>query len=181
MDKWIIGELIDTVTCVERHFHADDCRLHLATKRLKEFFLLQFCGFYLEATKPVLTNPNSTVADKQLVLSMLHACAEHVLLMYHPIMPSITEELWQKLDARVSVSNEEGFSGPFDSILDRAYPSSTSIGRFTASATNMEQVRSTVERVRETIAAILVIRALVQSSEWPKGSQRCAIFAVCSS
>ena len=65
-------------------------------KRLREFYYANFCDFYLETTKPIFKQKSNNFELEEIVWNILRNCNYYSLLMYHPIMPSITEELWQR-------------------------------------------------------------------------------------
>lgn len=75
------------------------------------------CDFYLECSKVALkeTEPTSWQVQEN-VWNILRACNLTTLLLYHPIMPSLTEELWQRLEKGANNDQKQ-------SILDQKYPS----------------------------------------------------------
>lgn len=118
VDKWILGELANTVKQVEHHFN-DGYQLHLIVICLRDFFYSAFCDYYLETTKLVFRK-DSPPDLREHVWNVLSTCCRLSLLLYHPFMPSITEELWQKYRF-----------GPLNSsILDSTYPRYADIANF---------------------------------------------------
>lgn len=111
LDNWMLNELRETIKQVEYNFN-NEYQFHLVVKQLREFFYGSYCDFYLEATKPLLKNDGSENLERQeFVWNLLREINRLTLILYHPFMPSITEELWQ-----ITLSQ------PDSSILDEKYP-----------------------------------------------------------
>ncbi len=68
-----------------------------ATHNLEEFFWGDFCDWYLEMCKTDLFQPGRDKAGAQ---CMLYEALETILRLLHPVLPFITEELWQKLPGK---------------------------------------------------------------------------------
>jgi valyl-tRNA synthetase len=79
-----------------------------ATGAIHGFFLYELCDYYLELVKPVMQGDKAAAADaggdvalaSQLARTTLHVCLEHGFRLLHPMMPFVTEELWQRLPGR---------------------------------------------------------------------------------
>lgn len=99
-DRWILGQFQQTVKAVHEAF--DTFRFDLASQALYEFTWNQFCDWYLELTKPVLFN--GTEAQQRGTRNTLVTVLEALLRLMHPIMPFITETIWQRV---VPLSNFE--------------------------------------------------------------------------
>lgn len=111
----MINSLLETVEFTENNFQGEYV-LHLVTKKLRDFFYRDLCDFYLESTKPVLkTDDKENFEMKQNVWNILRNCINYTLLMYHPFMPSITEELWHRNKSINGIQKDL-------SILDFKYP-----------------------------------------------------------
>lgn len=124
IDQWILNELVETIRKVECDFQ-NGYQLHLVVKHLREFYYGDYCDFYLESSKPLLKNKllaNDVAAFRmqERVWNILRVCNEINLRLYHPFIPSLTEELWQKY--------EMGTDG--QSILDTTYPKYEEISKF---------------------------------------------------
>ena len=111
-DRWIISQL--QTAQAEVADHIDNYRFDLAAKAMYEFVWYEYCDWYLELTKPVLSKHNDNAAAKRGTRHTLVQVLEAALRMMHPIMPFITEEIWQ------SVKGLAGKTG--DSIMLQPFP-----------------------------------------------------------
>lgn len=126
IDAWILSRLVDTIRFVEANF-VSGYNLHLVVKKLREFFYQDFCDFYLECTKPTLKSTSDEKRrERAIKWNILRVCNKCMLLMYHPFMPSITEELWQQ----VNFEREERKVGEVKSILSQKFPTTKHLAQF---------------------------------------------------
>ncbi len=117
VDRWIVSQLQRTEALVDQHL--TDYRFDLAAREIYEFVWNEFCDWYLELAKVQIATgkPNAQKAARRTLLRVLEA----TLRLAHPIIPFITEELWQTVakEAKRSTKLE---SGTFDSIVTAVYP-----------------------------------------------------------
>lgn len=95
-DQWIRSRLRRTLDEVSAAF--SQYRFDFAATALYEFTWYEFCDWYLELTKPVLQSDNPADEHrKQAARHTLVEVLEALLRAMHPIMPFITEEIWQRV------------------------------------------------------------------------------------
>jgi valyl-tRNA synthetase len=111
-DRWIIGQFEQTVKTVHEAFNS--FRFDLASQALYEFTWNQFCDWYLELTKPVLFKGDK--AQQRGTRHTLVNVLEGLLRLMHPIMPYITETIWQR------VQPLSDFAKKGDSIMTQMFP-----------------------------------------------------------
>jgi valyl-tRNA synthetase len=126
-DRWIRGRLGVALSSVRENFAA--YRFDLAAQAMYEFVWYEFCDWYLELSKPVLQAQDADPALKRGTRRTLVEVLEASLRMLHPLMPFITEEIWQKAGPLA------GRQGP--TIMLQPYPLATD---FTADEDAARQV-----------------------------------------
>ena len=111
-DRWIRTRFDDTVRSVNQHF--ESYRLDLAAQAIYEFTWHEYCDWYIELSKAVLQSESASDAQKRGARQTLVGILEALLRLTHPIMPFITEEIWQQVAPRA------GRDG--DTIMLEPYP-----------------------------------------------------------
>ena len=95
-----------------------DYRFDLAAQALYEFTWDEYCDWYVELSKNVLNDPESSIEQKRGVLLTLLNNLEILLRLLHPFIPFITEELWQKVAPLLGKSGETIMLQPYPSSAD---------------------------------------------------------------
>jgi valyl-tRNA synthetase len=98
VDRWILSRLQQVLEQVDGHFEAYE--LAKVCDTLYHFAWDDVCDWYLELTKPVLSADAGDPAAAQQTRRVLGHVLDSLLRVLHPIMPFVTEELWQSLPGR---------------------------------------------------------------------------------
>ncbi|GGI70260.1 valine--tRNA ligase [Shewanella gelidii] len=139
-DRWITGLFNQTVQAYDEHMA--NYRFDLAATTLYEFTWNQFCDWYLELTKPVLQN--GTEAELRGTRHTLVTVLEAMQRLMHPMMPYITETIWQRVKPIAGVSGETIMQAPFP--------------EFDATQVNEADLED-LEWVKQVIVAVRNVRA----------------------
>ena len=111
-DLWILSRLQRTITKVHGYFAT--YRFDLLANTLYEFVWHEYCDWYLELSKPILQDEQVLSAMKRGTQKTLIHVLDQILKLLHPLMPFITEEIWQKTS---KLTNENDAS-----IMLSSYP-----------------------------------------------------------
>ncbi|AUX90134.1 MULTISPECIES: valine--tRNA ligase [Acinetobacter] len=103
-EQWIVSRLQKAEQAVQQAFAT--YRLDLAAQAIYEFIWNEYCDWYVELTKPVLNDESVSEERKAEVRRVLLAVMEASLRLAHPIMPYLTEEIWQTLAPKLGISGE---------------------------------------------------------------------------
>jgi len=92
LSRWIRGEVQKTLAAVTGALEA--CAFDDAANALYKFIWNVFCDWYLELAKPILNGDDETA--KAEIRAMTAWVLDQAMILLHPVMPFITEELWEK-------------------------------------------------------------------------------------
>ena len=146
-DQWIVSRLQAAQTDVE---HAlNNYRFDLASQALYDFVWNEYCDWYLELSKPVLWDENGRQTLKTGTRRTLVRVLEAILRLAHPMLPFITEEIWQSI---APLANIDG-----DTIMQRPYPKAD------PALINLE-AESDIEWLKSVIVGIRSLRAQMNIS-----------------
>ena len=106
-ERWILSRLSRASREVNEKFAA--YRFDEACGRLYHFFWGELCDWYIELSKPALSGES----DRPEVGSVLLTVLERSLRLLHPVMPFLTEDLWQRLPGREQVHPETICLAPY--------------------------------------------------------------------
>ena len=137
-DRWILSRL---QTCIEEtNSHFDQYRFDRIAHTVYEFLWNEYCDWYLELSKPVLYDDNETPERKRGTRRTLVQVLETVLRLAHPLMPFITEEIWQRVAPLAGVSGE--------TVMLQPYPEPNPDLEDADAETDAEWIKGVVEAVR---------------------------------
>jgi valyl-tRNA synthetase len=121
-DRWIISLLQNTAQEVIEAIN--NYRLDLAAQSLYTFIWDEYCDWYLELSKPVLTNPESSASEQRGTRRTLVRVMETVLRLVHPLTPFISEEIWQRMAPLAGVTGatimRQPYPAPESTAVDQA-------------------------------------------------------------
>jgi valyl-tRNA synthetase len=152
-DRWIVSRFADALGRADAALK--EYRFDLAVTALYEFTWYEFCDWYLELTKPVLQGENTTAAEKRGTRRTLVATLEALLRALHPLMPFITEEIWQRV--RPLVAPLESTSKPrasvtataADSIMTSIYPAASDYASDSEAEARVATLKEYILKVRQ--------------------------------
>lgn len=136
-ERWVLARLAHAVREVEVQFAA--YRFDLASQAMYEFTWNEFCDWFLELAKPALNGDDRTVADstRHTLLFVL----ERLLCLLHPLIPFVTEEIWQSVAPQLGLAE--------DSISRRPYPEPRDFAvDFGAAEADIEWLKAVVSSIR---------------------------------
>jgi valyl-tRNA synthetase len=139
VNRWIIGEVVETLAKLNRAF--DELRYDEMADAIYHFVWHTFCDWYLEFVKPLFqrgTDPESG-EDREFAIETRAVAAwafDQILVMLHPLMPFITEELWHAMGER-----------PYDLIVAR-WPSPDLEDDYEADRRAAEFAIELIEKIR---------------------------------
>ena len=137
-DRWIISKLQETTAEVTRA--VANYRFDMASQALYEFIWNEYCDWYLELSKSVLWDDDASSEAKRGTRQTLIRVLEIWLRLLHPMMPFITEEIWQ------SVGPLAGKSGP--TIMLQPYPQPNEHDKDLRANEDIEWLKVVIEGVR---------------------------------
>ncbi len=91
VNRWIIGEVVETLATLEAAMA--ELRFDAAANIIYHFTWDRFCDWYLELIKPVLSSAEEGRIDEE-TRTVAGWVLDQILVMLHPFMPFVTEELW---------------------------------------------------------------------------------------
>jgi len=98
VNKWIVGETVATIQAVD--LALADYRFDGAADAIYQFVWSRFCDWYLELIKPILQGEGATGAEE--TRAVAGWVLDQILVLLHPFMPFITEELWHAMGDRAN-------------------------------------------------------------------------------
>jgi valyl-tRNA synthetase len=141
-ERWILAQLARTAAEVEQHFAA--YRFDLLAQSLYEFAWNNFCDWFVELAKPALNGDDATAADstRHTLLYVL----ERLLSLLHPLIPFVTEELWQAVAPKLGIDGQ--------TIMVRPYPQAADFP-----GTDNAEAEADIEWLKAMVSALRRIRS----------------------
>ena len=141
-EKWILAQLDKASAEAAEHFAS--YRFDLLSQTLYEFAWNQFCDWFVELAKPALNGDDQAAADstRHTLLFVL----ERLLRLLHPLVPFVTEELWQQVAPRLGIAG--------DTIMTQRYPQAGDVD-----ATAFAQADGDIEWLKAMVSALRRVRS----------------------
>ena len=124
IDQWICSELQKTIYQVHEYFK--EYRFDLIAQTLYQFIWDEYCDWYLELAKVSLNNTSNPKLQNGTRVTLIHVL-ETILRLLHPMMPYITEEIWQRVAPLACINGETIMLQPYPAY-DETKINSTAIG-----------------------------------------------------
>ena len=141
-DRWIVSRLQKAETEVTAAI--DSYRFDLAAQALYDFVWNEYCDWYLELSKPVLWDENGDPAVQKGTRRTLVRVLEATLRLAHPMLPFITEEIWQNIAPLAGITlKPEG-----DTIMLQPFPVADESQVDAAADADIEWVKNVIVAVR---------------------------------
>lgn len=112
-EQWIMSRLNSTVKAI--HEHMNQYRFDLVSQDIYEFIWNEYCDWYVELAKSSLNDESVSAERKAQIRYVLLNCLEVAMRFTHPIMPYITESIWQTIAPIIDKKAT-------DSIMTAAFP-----------------------------------------------------------
>jgi valyl-tRNA synthetase len=135
-ERWILTRLKHTLAEVEQHFAS--YRFDLLAQALYEFVWNEYCDWFLELSKPALNDEDAAAAAS--TRHTLLVVLETVLRALHPVVPFITEEIWQSVAPRLGLAET--------SIMQRPWPEAGAIAADEAASAEIEWFKAVLSGIR---------------------------------
>ena len=138
-DNWIVSQLQQTIREVTAAI--ESYRFDLAAQAIYTFIWDEYCDWYLELSKPVLTDPESSIDALRGTRRTLVRVMETVLRLVHPLAPFISEEIWQRMAPLAGISGR--------TIMRQPYPIADLSLVDAAASAEIDWVKSVIAGVRK--------------------------------
>ena len=159
-DRWIKSRLQTTIndvlSCLQQY------RFDLAAQSIYDFIWNEYCDWFIELSKPILWDVKSSEVKKTGTRRTLTLTLETILRLAHPMIPYITEEIWQHI---APVANVRG-----DTIMLQPYPSSNTKFMDAEAETKINWVKSLVTAIRTVRAKMCISPATPLNVMLDKGT-----------
>ncbi|HHC73216.1 MAG TPA: valine--tRNA ligase, partial [Thiotrichales bacterium] len=138
-DRWIVSRLQRTIEEVASSI--EQYRFDHAAQAIYEFTWYEYCDWYLELSKAVLNDESASEAQLRGTRHTLVTVLEALLRLAHPLIPFITEEIWQRVAPLAGVEGE--------TIMLQPWPESRESAIDEAAESDLEWVKQVIVGVRQ--------------------------------
>ncbi|WP_158885841.1 valine--tRNA ligase [Rhodanobacter sp. L36] len=135
-ERWILTRLKQTLAEVEQHFVS--YRFDHLAQSLYEFVWNELCDWFLELSKPALSGDDAAAAAS--TRHTLLVVLDSVLRALHPVIPFITEEIWQSVGPKLGLTEE--------SLMQRPWPNACEIVADDAATAEIEWFKNVLSGIR---------------------------------
>lgn len=148
-DRFILSKLSKCIETIEGHMNA--FRFDQVASSIYEFIWNEYCDWYLEFTKAILKDDNATQAQKDATAYTLVNVLETVLRMAHPVIPFITETIWQQCAPMLDRMNAD------KTIMTAPYPQACEYAQD-------EEAEKAIAWIKDFITCVRNLRAEMKAS-----------------
>jgi valyl-tRNA synthetase len=165
-DRWIISRLQQAETDVSAAI--ESYRFDLAAQALYDFIWNEYCDWYLELSKPVLWDENNDPKLQTGTRRTLVRVLEAILRLAHPVIPFITEEIWQNIAELAGVELKDDHN----TIMQQPYPVADSSKIDQSAIEEIEWVKTVIIGVRTIRGEMNISPATTLPLYMTKGSKQ---------
>ncbi|MGI9035425.1 MAG: valine--tRNA ligase [Pyrinomonadaceae bacterium] len=144
-DRWIISRLNKTAQFVNRAL--ETYQFHEAAQLLYHFFWDDFCDWYIELVKSEMTAETPS-AKRDETRTRIVTILEQALRLLHPLMPFLTEELWQKLPGVSNALHNAAYKSAAQTIMLADFPTGDAALIDERAESEMQSVIDLISKVR---------------------------------
>ncbi len=145
IDRWIVSRLAETAKVVTDAFETYD--IAKGARAMYDFFWTDFCDWYIELSKLPIRMGR---VDKLRTQRVLYLCLETILKLLHPVIPFVTEEIWQKLPFRRG-----------ETIMTLDWPNVDSLPVDNQAVSEMDKIQSAIKTIRNLKAQLRIHQKVV--------------------
>jgi len=142
VDQWIVSKCHRMIS--DARFALDTYRFDIYANTVYEFAWHEYCDWYLELSKPLLWNKEANPAARAGTQRALLQVLEVLLRTAHPVMPFITETLWQQVADRLGLLNGDDAA----SIMLQTYPRADDMPANDSAEAQIEWLKSVITGIR---------------------------------
>jgi valyl-tRNA synthetase len=158
-DRWILSRLAGCIADVNQRY--DRYQISEMTGRLYSFFWSDFCDWYVELVKPRLyaKNDGGPADGAAVARRVLAFVLDQALRLMHPVMPFITEALWQKVNEAAPLRGLRDPRRAAPALIKATWPDAEGFAVEPAIEREMEALQEVIKALRDTLVRINTSRA----------------------